>query len=75
MLASAPPGHDLYLADPWPWTTGTPAAITDVRPVWAASVVPLDLVSGITERNADLAIREINRRTDPGPWARRPLRR
>ncbi len=71
LLDSAPPDHFLYLVDPWPWTTGTLAAITDQRPIWAAVAVPVSLVSGITESNADLAIREINRRTDPGPRPRR----
>jgi hypothetical protein len=72
LLATEPPEHVLYLADPWPWTTGTLVALTSARPIWAAAAVPVSDLRGITERNPDLAIREINRRLDPGP---RPPRR
>ncbi len=72
LFGESPPEHVLYLSDPWPWTTGTLVAIAERRPIWAAAAIPLSQLAGITERSADLSVREINRRTDPGP---RPPRR
>jgi hypothetical protein len=73
-IATAPPDHLLCFADPWPWTTGTPAAIADVRPIWAATAVLVRTVVDISAANADLAIRELNRRLDPGPRGQRIIR-
>ena len=57
----------LWLADEWPWTPATDAAIDTRRPRWAAAMIPIDRVRPLSALDPELAVRELNRAFDPWP--------
>jgi hypothetical protein len=57
----------LWLADGWPWTPATEAAIDVRRPRWAAAMIPIEHVQRVATLDPELAVRELNRAFDPWP--------
>jgi hypothetical protein len=57
----------LWLADAWPWTPATEAAIDARRPRWAAAMIAIERVRSFATLDPELAVRELNRTFDPWP--------
>jgi len=64
-----PAGAQLWLAERWPWTTGTESAISTRRPRWAVCAIDLASLEAHAALDAETAVREMNREHDPWPAA------
>jgi hypothetical protein len=64
-----PTGAKLWLAERWPWTTGTESAVSTRRPRWAVGAIDLATLTAYAGLDAEAAVREMNRDHDPWPAA------
>ncbi len=71
----SPPGTKLWLADRWPWTPGTEAALSVRRPRWAVASIEMAALDRPGAHEPEAFVRELNREHDPWPVeSRRPIR-